>query len=598
MMKSLSEKYALFLTFVFIGVVCFFNLDYLSIRAYDEGRNAVNAFEMYLNPKSFFYTTFEKNIDSWNTKPPMLIWLQVLFMKIIGPGEWAIRLPSAVSGIGIAFLLYTFIKRISAPIWVTIFSLILLFSNWLFTGIHVLRTGDYDALFTFFTLGFVFYFFNYTHSKNQKELITSCTFLTFGILTKGIAAFFFLPGIFMYLLLFGEIKKILLNLLFWKAVLIPVFFGLGYYLIRELVTPGYLELVWLNEIAGRYTQVENYGNVNSYSYYFTQIKSCFGLKTLMLVFMALPLSYYLKKYYSITSYLSLLTITFLLILSFSKTKLFWYLAPIISLISFLAGIGLVLLFEWLTLFSRIRRFDFVFYLCTITFWVEGSVRRTISDRLSPIDTNMQQFSLSYKFRYFLDKGQTLPVNFAYVDFDHYKPHYLFYSYLSKANYKFENFNYFKLNKFGKIATDIIPIKNYIERNFPLIEKKQFKDLSYYSLGDFSEKNDKRLISFEEILKKRITNNDIDIIKNPNDPTNFMVIKKFDAKLSTLNLYFRRTNSDGTFDYDVIEISNNWDYLNINGYSIKFVLIRDIATHLEYKAFDSRGKEVWTKNRIF
>lgn len=293
-MKLISEKIIFISTLIFVFFVCFYNLDYLTVRVFDEGRNAINAFEMYLNPKSFIYTTFEKTIDTWNTKPPLLIWLQVLFMYILGPGEWAIRLPSALAGVGIAFLLYAFIKRISAPIWVTIYGLILLFSNWFFTGIHVLRTGDYDTLLTFFTLGFAFYFFNYSNSKNQKELIVSCIFLTLGILTKGIAAFFFVPGILIYLILFGEIKNIFLSLSFWKAVLIPVFLGLGYYLIRELVTPGYIELVWLNEIGGRYTQVENSGNIQSYGYYFKLIKDCFGLRALMLAFLALPLSYYLK----------------------------------------------------------------------------------------------------------------------------------------------------------------------------------------------------------------------------------------------------------------------------------------------------------------
>lgn len=597
-MKLISEKIIFISTLIFVFFVCFYNLDYLTVRVFDEGRNAINAFEMYLNPKSFIYTTFEKTIDTWNTKPPLLIWLQVLFMYILGPGEWAIRLPSALAGVGIAFLLYAFIKRISAPIWVTIYGLILLFSNWFFTGIHVLRTGDYDTLLTFFTLGFAFYFFNYSNSKNQKELIVSCIFLTLGILTKGIAAFFFVPGILIYLILFGEIKNIFLSLSFWKAVLIPVFLGLGYYLIRELVTPGYIELVWLNEIGGRYTQVENSGNIQSYGYYFKLIKDCFGLRALMLAFLALPLSYYFKKYLRITAYLSLVTTTFLFILSFSQTKLFWYIAPTLPLISIMVGLGLYLLFELLAQFAKIRKFEFFFYLFILAFLVKGKVRNVVNDRLSPGETNMHQFSLSHKFRDFLDKGQTLPNNFVYVDFDHYKPHYLFYSYLSKENYKFGNFNNFKMHKFGKIATDILPIKNYIERNFPLIDKKNYKDLSFYSLGDFSEKNDKRLDSFEETLTKRVSSDDIEIIKNPNDPTNFMIIKKLDAKLSALNLLFKRTNPDGTFDYDVIEISDNWDYDNLNGHSIKFILLKGMAADLEYKAFDANGKDIWTKNIVF
>jgi len=35
----------------------------------------------------------------WNTKPPLMIWCQVISMKLLGINEWAIRLPSALAAL-------------------------------------------------------------------------------------------------------------------------------------------------------------------------------------------------------------------------------------------------------------------------------------------------------------------------------------------------------------------------------------------------------------------------------------------------------------------------------------------------------------------
>lgn len=592
-MTASFEKAFCVVTLIFVAFVCFYNLDFFVIRSFDEGRNAVNAFEMYLNPKSFFYTTYEKNIDTWNTKPPLLIWTQVIFMKILVPGEWAIRLPSAVAGLGIAYLLLAFFKRNSVSLWATIFSLILLFSNWLFSGVHVLRTGDYDALFTFFSLGFVIYFFYFSNSYNSKDIFISIVFLTFSILTKGVVAFFFLPGIFIYLVLFSKLKKIVFHKDFWKVILIPLVFGVGYYFIRELVTPGYLKLIWINELAGRYTSVENSGKIESNSFYLYILRSALGLKVLFLALIGFPVSYLSQKYFRLSVFLNLLTLTFLLIVSLSKTKLYWYIAPIIPLISATAGLSLVLITQALAQLVNFKKYEILFYIICITFIVKANVMEVVRTRLYPKEYDMEQFSLTYKLRKSFRDGVAFPDSFTYLDLEHYKPHYLFYSYLSNSNYKFKNFNEYKIESFDKIATEIPILKKNIEYDFPIIKKEEIGDLSFYSLGEFSKSKDKRILFFNEVLESKIEMNNPDAIQNPSDPTSFMVIKKFENEIAVLELFFRSTNREGNFDYDIIKVTDNWDYLNYNGYSIKFIHLRNAASHLELKAWDAKGKMLFT-----
>ena len=56
-------------------------LDSYPIRIWDEARLAINAYEMLKNG-DFIVTHYDNNPDMWNTKPPLMIWCQVFFMKI------------------------------------------------------------------------------------------------------------------------------------------------------------------------------------------------------------------------------------------------------------------------------------------------------------------------------------------------------------------------------------------------------------------------------------------------------------------------------------------------------------------------------------
>ena len=101
-MKKAYKIIPYFLLAILLYFPIFGHLDTLVLRQYDESRLAINAFEMFKDG-NFLVTHFEGNPDMWNTKPPMMIWLQVFFINLIGLGELALRLPSAFA----AFFLNT-----------------------------------------------------------------------------------------------------------------------------------------------------------------------------------------------------------------------------------------------------------------------------------------------------------------------------------------------------------------------------------------------------------------------------------------------------------------------------------------------------------
>src|SRR3989339_961063 len=101
-------KYFLFILFFLILVYfpVFLNLDLLVLAMWDESRLAVNAIEMYLNG-NFLVTHYDNLPDLWNTKPPFLIWMQVLSFNIFGINELGVRFPSALAVLAtIAMFIY------------------------------------------------------------------------------------------------------------------------------------------------------------------------------------------------------------------------------------------------------------------------------------------------------------------------------------------------------------------------------------------------------------------------------------------------------------------------------------------------------------
>ena len=74
---------AWFYLFAFVLAVfpLFVHLGSFPIQIWDESRLALNAQEMYFN-HNFLVTYCYGSPELWNTKPPLMIWAQVLSMKI------------------------------------------------------------------------------------------------------------------------------------------------------------------------------------------------------------------------------------------------------------------------------------------------------------------------------------------------------------------------------------------------------------------------------------------------------------------------------------------------------------------------------------
>ncbi len=164
---------AAFLLFIpFIGHVHLFDWDEINFA---ECAREMIVSKEYLRAQIDFMPFWEK--------PPLFIWLQVLSMKIFGIGEFAARLPNAVTGIVTLMALFFIGKKIknekSGTWWVLLYA-----ASWLPN--FYFKTGIIDPIFNLFIFltFFQVYLIRSAVSKT-RHIIWAGLFLGFAVLTKG-----------------------------------------------------------------------------------------------------------------------------------------------------------------------------------------------------------------------------------------------------------------------------------------------------------------------------------------------------------------------------------------------------------------------------
>lgn len=93
-------------------------------------------------------TYFKGQPDMWNTKPPFIIWLDVLSLRLFGYSETAFCLPTIVASVAIAGLVYAFVCRQLKSLWGALFAVVILITATGYNEQHGARTGDYDTVLT------------------------------------------------------------------------------------------------------------------------------------------------------------------------------------------------------------------------------------------------------------------------------------------------------------------------------------------------------------------------------------------------------------------------------------------------------------------
>lgn len=347
-----------FLSILFCVFLGFSRISTLEIRMWDEARNAVNALEM-LESGFSLVTTYDWNPDHWNTKPPLLIWIQALFIGIGGLTELMIRLPSVLCALAFIPIIISLGKKWKLGKSFSLFSILCLFTFPIFLFVHTFRTGDYDALLCLNMFSYCIFYLLLLNTENKRYLIGFFACLFLAILTKGIAACLLLPGLFFITLLEKKLILILKQKSTYLGIITVILLTFSYYYGRNMMDPGYWGAVVNNELGGRFLETNerhwqpwyfymHYYRVDGLQYYF----STFFIFAFFAIWSKTTRRYGL--------YCLILILTHLLIISISQTKLYWYSLPQIPFIALIFGLGFVGLKEKFTSISGNNLFLYIF----------------------------------------------------------------------------------------------------------------------------------------------------------------------------------------------------------------------------------------------
>ena len=422
-MPNKPERIALYLVLAWCLFALFAHLDDPQLEFFDEARRANNALEMARGEAPSLLTpTYYGRPDHWGTKPPLLVWCQAAWMKLLGPGELAVRLPSALATVALLWLLTWWGKRdFGSPLAGALGGLTVLCS-WQYMGNHGARTGDYDALLVLFLTAQVVGFYRYVATDRLRYLFAAGAAVFLAGMTKGVAGGFLLPGIGLWLLLDRAGRKKILRPAPYLIVGTAIGLVVGYYFLRETVDPGFLEMLRQNELGGRFAAT-NEGHRGPWYYYLLKLVQDQGFVFPLLLLV--PGTVYLLRQPAYRRPAQLLVVcagTFLVIISVAATKLYWYKSPVLPLLGMLIGAGTYHLARaLLARYPGVRGRTYLSLLLLVCFAVPMG---QISYRV----TNAREFretpSRKVPFRDFMRRGDVRPPYSVIID--DYNPNARFY----------------------------------------------------------------------------------------------------------------------------------------------------------------------------
>jgi 4-amino-4-deoxy-L-arabinose transferase-like glycosyltransferase len=335
--------------------VLFLNLGRGAIRQWDESSLAVNALEMSRRGE-VIVKYLDGEPDLVNTKPPLLIWIIAGLMRLLGPNELALRLPSALSALFTVLVVSCFSATVSGHRLAALLTGLVLLTAIGFTGEHVARHGDYDAMLVLWVTVYALAYFKYLHEveggPRHRHLAWATGGLVLAVMTKGVAGLLVLPGLMLYTAWRRQLGRVLATPAVWLAAVAATTAIVGYYGLREALGPGYWQAVVRNELTGRLMEVVPGGTERGSLYYLDDMV----LYRFVPWIYVLPLSWVIawrseeRAVRHFGAFSLIYVCCYLAIISASKSKFRWYDAPVYPIAAAIIGIAVAAILELLWIY--------------------------------------------------------------------------------------------------------------------------------------------------------------------------------------------------------------------------------------------------------
>ena len=336
--------------------------------------------------------------DTWNAKPPLLIWSIAASYKLFGFNEFALRFPSAISVILFFIFCFYTIALLESAVTAFLTCLILL-STKAILGNHIGLTGDFDATLVMLLTASVYFFISYVELGRRNAIYLVGIFTGLAFYCKGPASLTLIPGFILYLVirrrsfLFKDsrlwISAFIFLLIAGSWLVLVQLFGhttdVSFYgsknsvetmfiydTFSRLTTPGFENLPpQKNDFLFFITVLDARINLWNYIFY---IAVAYGI-TILYKRRATLKTLLMQQNLRLTVLSTCLIVPLALVLTFAATKHNWYLAPVFMFIVFIVArfclwistkwkIAVGLVFGILLVFTFCRQVSYILTLPT------------------------------------------------------------------------------------------------------------------------------------------------------------------------------------------------------------------------------------------
>ncbi len=312
------------------------------IYIWDEAIYANNALEMANNNRYWVFTNNDVP-DHYNSKPPLVLWLQSVSFGLFSYTEFALRLPTFLALLGVLFLFFLLAKKRKLPAGIFIVASFILLTTRGAIRPHVFLSGDLDGVLVFFTTALCFIHLGQNTQKEVSDtsIMLSILCLLGGYFTKSTAVLLILPSLLAGYCYAENIRSLLKNKVLYIGLCLVLCIVMSYYILRERYDPGYMQVVWDSEFT-RYTSKVMSWQVQPFYFYFKNILTRFNpYYSILTLLVAMP--YVLlrnRQHTRLVFHIFILCLGYLMIISIPAIKLEWYDAPVYPLWSF--GLSIML----------------------------------------------------------------------------------------------------------------------------------------------------------------------------------------------------------------------------------------------------------------
>ena len=229
----------------------------------DEGAFSQATLEMF--ERGDFLSTYLNGEPRYD-KPILVYWLQAAAVALIGPDEWAFRLPSAICATLWAWLTYLFVKR-HYGVARALFAAALLASS---LGVFIIgRAATADALLNLLIAASMFAAWQHLATGRRGWLYATHAAIGLGVLAKGpIAILVPFATTLLYCWLRRDLRTWARAVFDWRALLVLLAIALPWYaVILAKEGSGFVQGFFVKHNLGRFSGPVS-GHSGSLLYYF------------------------------------------------------------------------------------------------------------------------------------------------------------------------------------------------------------------------------------------------------------------------------------------------------------------------------------------